>query len=169
MVQQFAAFRQIDELGENPRWRRHQPSAGEPKPDNELPGERQTDRQQQTQQRPRIAMPAAGRACCQVGFRSFDGIQRHGSYQNRVWLTIARWLPQAHCHPLPLWERVVSSVSEKPGEGFWSIERDPSPGSNFAVLILATLSHKGRGEGPGRVARAVQRKVNSSAAKRHRR
>jgi hypothetical protein len=47
---------------------------------------------------------------------------------------------------LPLWERVVSSVSEKPGEGFSPIEKEhPSPGSNFASLILATLSHKGRG------------------------
>src|SRR5437868_7865837 len=34
----------------------------------------------------------------------------------------------------------------KPDEGSASAERDPSPGSNFATLIRATLSHKGRGK-----------------------
>jgi hypothetical protein len=46
-------------------------------------------------------------------------------------------------YPLPLWERVVSSVSEKPGEGYLTLAKDPSPGSHLAML--ATLSHKGRG------------------------
>jgi len=46
--------------------------------------------------------------------------------------------------PLPLWERVVSSVSE--GEGYFSDRLGPLTRLEFAALILATLSHKGRGE-----------------------
>jgi hypothetical protein len=34
----------------------------------------------------------------------------------------------------------------KTGEGFLSAVTDPSSGANFASLILATFSHKGRRE-----------------------
>jgi hypothetical protein len=42
-----------------------------------------------------------------------------------------------------LWERVVLSVSEKPGEGLSKVGKNPSPGSH--LTMLATLSHKGKG------------------------
>jgi len=52
--------------------------------------------------------------------------------------------PELHRrYPLPLWERVVSSASEKPGEGLVIVETDPSPGSH--LTMLATFSRKGRG------------------------
>jgi len=65
--------------------------------------------------------------------------------------------PRGLSYPLPLRERVVSSVSENPGEGSLSIDSNPSPSSNFAEpvigrafratrwLIRATLSRKGKG------------------------
>src|SRR5579871_2656551 len=49
-------------------------------------------------------------------------------------------------YPLPLWERVVSSVSEKPGEGFFSSTDLPLTRLNLITFDFATLSHKGRGK-----------------------
>ncbi len=45
--------------------------------------------------------------------------------------------------PLPLWERVVPSEAKNRVRGLL-LKKDPSPGSHLKVL--ATLSHKGRGE-----------------------
>jgi hypothetical protein len=44
---------------------------------------------------------------------------------------------------LPLWEKVAWTKSA-PDEGSLSVETDPSSVSNFAALIRATFSHKGR-------------------------
>src|SRR6266404_6695535 len=47
---------------------------------------------------------------------------------------------------LPLWEKVARTKSV-PDEGFLSIDRpEPLTRLEFAALIRATLSHKGRGE-----------------------
>jgi hypothetical protein len=48
---------------------------------------------------------------------------------------------------LPLWEKVARTKSV-PDEGFAQpIDRAPSSGPNFATLIRATFSHKGRRQG----------------------
>ena len=56
---------------------------------------------------------------------------------------------------------MVSSVGEKPGEGLAIKKENPSPGSNVASLILATLSHKGRGEEKAEAIASIRRQRNA--------
>src|SRR5689334_15544013 len=48
-------------------------------------------------------------------------------------------------HPLPLWERVATSVSSAPGEGVSRHMQARIETPHPASLCEATLSHKGRG------------------------
>ncbi len=55
---ELAGARQFGDGGEHLARRRHQPSVGPAAPDDELPGQRESDRQQQPERRPRQARPA---------------------------------------------------------------------------------------------------------------
>src|SRR5882672_4034556 len=68
---------------------------------------------------------------------------------------MAELVPRARESPLPLWERVIASVSERSGEGLASGASMITlqvpialPLTRFSLALQArtTLSHKGRGE-----------------------